>query len=271
MPSPSHVVVCCTYFCFGITACFVSSSGSGNRPTSCDVETSQLKASFSAQASGPTTTFYAAVFSSGPVNLGCGDAFVVTSGAERIILARDPESTSSAIHYVASWPSTPEATTFTLALARGPEKRSAPASHLYLPATFTVLGASASVRVPSEAIRFRLDPPMAIDAQELTPSTVRLRVEVEGPYLDKQTYVWTPKVLFPPLVQADGNVVLDTKFFRRKGTDASCDAKLRISEVTSGDLDSTFGGPVSGSLDGIASFDVEGSRHAAELPLRIEW
>jgi hypothetical protein len=251
----------------GLAGCFASSDEESKPPekTSCDVETAQLEASFSAQAHGATTQFYAAVFSEGNRSLGCGDSFVVTNGDVRIPLEREPDSGSGPIHYVGAVATPAIATTFTFGLERQAPRQSAPASKVYLPAAFTVLDASTNVKIPSGAIQFRLDPRMPVDATELRPSTVRLRIVVDGPCLDgEQMYLWGPKTLFPPLIKPDGNVVLDTKLFKRKGTEPSCEATLHVTELTTGEIDPAMKG-VSGVID------AEGSRHHAELPLHIDW
>jgi hypothetical protein len=236
-------------------------------PTSCNVDTKGLKVSLSAQADGPTTQFFAALFedADGSLALDCGDSFSVTTGAQKITLQRE-SAPGAVIHYTASIPSAPDAATFAFSFDRQPPHVSAPSSMAFVPAAFTVVEPSTQVNLAKgDPMAFRLEPPMVVDATAVTPTTVRLRIGVQGSCLEEQEYTWTPRVLFPPEVDADGQVKLDTKLFKRQGTEPACDATVTVAELTGGSIDAAFAGGVSGGNDS------EGSRHVPPFTVHVAW
>jgi hypothetical protein len=194
-----------------VSACTGEVTGAGKaEATSCNTDTKQLKVSLSAQADSSATRFFAAVFKDGvgSLALDCGDAFAVIPAAgggasSRVALEREP-TPAGVVHYIGSVPADPGGGAFVFSFERA-SGAAAPASHAYVPAVFTVPEVTPTVNIAAgEAFKFRIDPPMAVDAPSVTPTTVRLRIMVAGSCLEQQTYTWTPKVLFPPVVTADG-------------------------------------------------------------------
>jgi hypothetical protein len=257
----------CTVFAFGAVAC--SSKDDPPPPTTCNVDTRSMKVSLSAQADANGTKLFAAVFddAKGSLALDCGDTFSVTpvSGGDKIALTREPSS-PGAIHYVGTASVTTAASAYVFSFDRPPPAVSAPTSHTYVPAPFVVSGGTSPINVShGDAITLQLAPPMPVDATEVTPTTVRLRLEVSGSCVASQTYLWTPRVLFPPEVDPDGTVKLVTKLFQRQGTEPACDATLDVTELTGGDIDKAFAGGVTNGVD------AEGSRHVPPITFHLVW
>jgi len=109
--------------------------------------------------------------------------------------------------------------------------------------------------------------PIDADVVETRPDSTQLRIELEGPCLEPIVFTWSKSgVLFPPLVKADGTVVLvnGRQFMRRKGDQSACDVALHVTTFTAGALDPAFAGAVQ------ASSPAEGSRHE-EAQFHLEW
>jgi hypothetical protein len=234
----------------------------------CGVETNALRASLSVQADGPTTKVYAALFGDGNVDLGCGDAFSATVGSEHLSLSREPSANGAPLRFTATLTSPSSPTPATIAFERPPPKAAAASSKVYLPGPFAVRDVTPNVKLSAkEDLQFRVDPPIKADVTEVKPDSVQLRLVLEGPCLEQVTFTWSKSgVLFPPLVKADGSVVLvnGSQFFKRVGNEPSCDVSLVVSELTAGEIDPAFAGSLQGG------YPAEGSRHE-RATFHLEW
>ena len=227
-----------------------------------------MKASLSTQVYGSRTEIFAAVFANGNVELGCGDVLSVTIGGQRTVLAREADPGSGPIHYTATITSSPTDAVATIAFERPSPKVSAPLSKMYLPTTFAVRDVAPTVKISSsENVRFRLDPPIKADVQDVKPDSVQLKLDLDGACLEPVRFTWSKSgVLFPPQVNADGTVAIvkSGQFLKRKGDQPSCDVALLVTTFTAGELDGAFAGPLEGGLP------AEGSRHE-DATFHLEW
>jgi hypothetical protein len=250
-----------------VAGCGSSDTGSSaGGKSSCGIETRAMRASLSVQARGERTRIFAALLSDGNVTLGCGDTLSATVSGHRMVLAREADSGSGPIHYTAALASPATESTVVVALERS-AKAGAPASTVYLPRPFAVRDVSPTVKIANDDLQFRLDPPIDADVVETRPDSTQLRIELEGPCLEPIVFTWSKSgVLFPPLVKADGTVVLvnGRQFMRRKGDQSACDVALHVTTFTAGALDPAFAGAVQ------ASSPAEGSRHE-EAQFHLEW
>jgi hypothetical protein len=214
---------------------------------SASIATSQMRASFSAQAGDQNVKVYASVFGTDAngnttkgIELDEGDYFTASvAGSAPITLTEGAqESSLSAIPYSATLPLATAAEDITIALVRGHGEVSAPKSTVHVPAPFTLTTtAPASVKARS-SIPVHLDPaPDAILTLEATGSCI-----ADDNNNDNLT---------APTLDAEGNGIINTEQIALTGSGA-CDAILFLSyDDVTGSIDSAY----RGSLDPFGSSD----------------
>jgi hypothetical protein len=234
-----------------VIGCSINTDASPPDPPlhSASISTSQMRASFSAQAGDQNVKVYASVFGTDAngnttkgIELDEGDYFTasIAGSAPTTLTEGAQEDSLSAIPYSATLPLATAAEDITIALVRGHGQVSAPKSTVHLPAPFTLTTtAPASIKARS-SIPVHLTPaPDAILTLEATGSCI-----ADDNNNDNLT---------APTIDEEGNGIIDTNQIALTGS-GTCEASLFLSySDSSGSVDSAFKGALDlfGDADGL--------------------
>jgi hypothetical protein len=216
--------------------------GDDGGPTrSTGLPTSEITATFSAQAYGDGIHVYATLdggLFAPRIDLGSSDALTATPyGASPVLLTLEPEDASTAIHYTADLPQNTDALLLTVAFSRGPGQTSAPQSLVVVPPAFAVTSTPPAAVVAGDSLPISVSPmqaPLAGLVSDVWSWTA------SGDCVDPLRAELPQEIAF----DAGGNATLATTGLTR-GT-LPCDVTVQVRHEVAGTIDPAF---ADGSMD----------------------